>query len=241
MAVCLNIATYERTPLLRRSLQRLREKPTQPDEIVVVDDGGSDGCELIPGEFPDLPIRYLYTHHPGQQCCSHAHNVGLVATEAEFVLCAEPEVMFETDVVGELLAGHVAHGQMATAGTARKVQADGTVKTVACGEPYAALYRRDWLMEIGGWDEGFEVWGWEDIDLFTRISIRFGVGQWRERQTIVTHQYHPQAEPAISHGPNHRRFMSKGFHPRRRPDDPDVVIPRGPDFGRPLVRSSGGS
>lgn len=231
--VCLLIATYERSHLLRRNLERLNEL-TRPDEVIVVDDGGDDGCQAV---CEELGARYIYTHNLGHSLCSHARNVGLCATDADLIIQTEPEMLFETDVVAQMLERH--DGQhMIAAGTIHKQFEDGGHDTlVGWAATYAVLYRREWLVGVGGWDESFpDPWGWDDVDLLTRVRIRYGANQIIDEGIVATHQWHP-ITPCPSQQPNADHFFAKGFHPRNggteSPDDPDVVIVHGDDWGRP--------
>jgi len=75
------------------------------------------------------------------------------------------------------------------------------VKTVNMQATFACLYKRDWLMEINGWDEEFKgCWGWDDIDLATRLRIN-GINQHIYWDVECIHQWHP-------HPPHH--IMGEG-------------------------------
>jgi glycosyltransferase involved in cell wall biosynthesis len=239
MTVCLLVATYERTPLLRNNLSRIAEL-TQPDEIVVVDDGGSDGCADLCEEFraSSLPqLRYVYTDNPGHSLCSHARNVGINATDADLIIQTEPEMVFETDIVAQMI-DRFDGDNMIAAGTIHKDFEDGGHDTlVGWAATYVVLYRREWLIGVGGWDESFpDPWGWDDVDLLSRVRIRYHANQVIDPEIVARHQWHP-ITPCPSQKPNADHFFAKRFHPSNGgtegPDDPDVVIPRAADWGRP--------
>lgn len=237
--------------LLDRSLERLREKDTQPDEVLIVDDGGEDHTEAVAGFYG---CRYIYTHHPGPQICSHARNVGLTHTDCDVIITSEPEVRFDTDVIGQLLHAHVHTypNDVLTAGVVRHEQDPVTgippnrvvePNTVVEGNhlvltnwaaTYVALYRRDWLMEIGGWDETFpEPWGWDDTDLCTRLRLR-GHNQKILTDVVVEHQWHPQTHNDQKRNADH--FFAKDFG-SEDPANPNIWIPREDGWGTPLTRS----
>lgn len=60
---------------------------------------------------------------------------------------------------------------------------------------WVGLYRREWLLEVGGWDEDFSLlnngfgYAWDDIDLLTRLRIK-GHNQYRVPDMSVIHQWH---------------------------------------------------
>jgi GT2 family glycosyltransferase len=56
--------------------------------------------------------------------------------------------------------------------------------------PYIALWEKEWIVELGGWDEQFPgYWGWDDIDLLTRLRIN-GHGQYIDLEIKALHQFH---------------------------------------------------
>lgn len=252
MTSCLLYATWNRGDLLSRSLARLAEL-TVPDEVLVVDDGGDDGTEGVCARARDelgLPIRYLYTHHPGEQMCSHARNVGVCATDADVVITSEPEMWFETDVIAQLLARHEddqqwGRRQFVNVGRVLHEQPPGRGPCHCCGREkhetvnwqatWVCLYRREWLLEVGGWDEGFPLpWGWDDVDLGSRLRIG-GVGQYNDLDAVATHMWHESR--ICGQAPNEAYFKAKGFHGDERRDHPHLVANRDdPAWGRPIPR-----
>lgn len=101
--VCLLITCYGRAHLLGATLERLT-KLTLPGEIIVVNDGGQDNCEEVCHSFKDrLPIRYIYNHAPFWSICSFARNIGVRNTNCDLILTSEPELIYCTDVVKQVL------------------------------------------------------------------------------------------------------------------------------------------
>ena len=197
-STCCLISTYNRSPLLSRSLRRIAEL-SRPDEVLVVDDGGSDGCEGVCDAVraeTGLNVRYIYTHNPEPSQCSHARNVGIKNTDCDLILSSEPEMLWETDILAQFLAYHAERpNDMLMAGTIHHEHPDWNPPQVTTTEnwtaTWVALYERQWLLDIGGWDEYSFVdpWGWEDTDLVTRIAYSHGV--FIPLDCVATHQWHP--------------------------------------------------
>lgn len=232
MTTTLAITTFNRTPQLRASLCRLAEL-TLPDEILVVDDGGSDDCEFMLGEFPNLPIRYIYNHNPGETLYTLARNIGIREATGDLWITTDPEILFETDVIAQLLTLHERHPlHMVQAGTVVNLNEQGLAvgtltKWVA---PHCCLGRREWLLDVGGFDESFPfVWGWDDTDLFTRLRLN-GIAQHMAPEVIVRHQWHPSMARHGQHE-NEAHFKAKSFWPDWK-DLTDVVANRDQDWGR---------
>ena len=77
MKTTLLITMFNRAHLLRNSLERLTHL-TIPDEIIVLQDGGTDETPEVCASFADkLPIKYVYNHDPKPAICSMGRNIGL--------------------------------------------------------------------------------------------------------------------------------------------------------------------
>jgi GT2 family glycosyltransferase len=213
--ISLLITTYNRTPLLKKSFEALRGR-TLPDEILIVDDGGSDGCEDLckrAKKWFRCPVRYIYTHQPFNSQCSHSRNVGVRNTKADLIVTSEPELIFVTDVIAEFRELHRLHpNEVISAGTVHRLKEDGSEgdTTVGWVAPFTALYGREWLEAIGAWDEyGFpDTWSFDDTDLLTRLRLT-GHGQIIANEIEVLHQFHPTRWTRQDR--NDAYFQSKGF------------------------------
>lgn len=211
MSVCLLISTMNRSSLLEISLNRLAQL-TLPDEILVVDDGGSDDCEATCHRLKvdrGLPMRYIYTHNPGQAMCSHARNVGIKNTDCELIITSEPEMYFETDIVAQYLAGHARlPTDCFNAGTINhKHNGAPDTQTLNWHATWVSFYGRQWLLDIGGWDERFpDPWGWDDTDLVTRL-VATGHGTTIMPDVVATHQWHPEGQHRQDR--NEKHFQDK--------------------------------
>lgn len=201
---------------------------TLPDEILVVDDGGEDGCDNTVSQFADrLPIRYLYTHNPGLAMCSHARNVGIKNTDADLVITSEPEMYFLTDVVKQLIEGYPVNHNVVSAGTIYHAQQPDTLDTAQCKliegwtAPYVGLYPRQALLDIGGWDENFPYpWGFDDIDLLTRLRVAKHINQDIDKSIKALHQWHRNpGRDEIGALKNDPYFYSKDYE-----NDPSILV-----------------
>lgn len=249
--VCLLVTTWNRTPLLERNLQRLASGLTLPSEILVVDDGSNDGCDALCERLKaelGLPLRYIYNHRPFQAMCSQARNVGIRNTDCDLILTSEPEMLFDTDIVAQMLERHAddrqwGRRQMLNVGRVFHEQPPGS-RCKCCGQlkhetvnwqaTWIALYRKEWIVELGGWDETFpDPWGWDDVDLGSRLRI-MGVGQFNDLQMEATHQWHTPAW--FSQVANEAHFKAKGFDGAERRDHPNLVANSGFEWGKLISR-----
>lgn len=246
--VCLLITVFNRDSQLNRSLERLC-KITLPDEVLVVNDGGDSSCEQTVNNFEGrLPIRYIYNHNPEWSICSYARNIGIKNTDCDIVITAEPEILFVTDVIRQMLdKHHEVPGKVISAGTVYHMGEQATlhhdmiedpgnrlhhesvnesghntnpdnpagyVKISGWVAPFAALYRKEWLMDVGGWDESFVQWGHDDTDLLTRLNFN-GIGQVIATDIEVIHQTHAKLPPDVQYQAvivNERIMQAKNFN-----------------------------
>lgn len=236
MTLTLLITTNNRGGLLRQSLQRLCEL-TKPDELLVVDDGGTDDTHAVCDEFVNrLPIRYVYHDNPGPTICSMARNVGVKLATGDVLVTSEPEIVFVTDVLAQLVARKAERpAEVISAGAIHHSasgqtwrEAHGSHPTLGWVAPYVALYERRWLFDVGGWDESFPgPWGWDDTDLLTRLRI-WGYGQCIDTSVEAVHLWHGLGADAS--GQNERHFMAKSFH-EPHADYTDLIANRGKPWG----------
>lgn len=213
-STCVLISTFNRSPLLSRSLRRIAEL-SRPDEVLVVDDGGSDGCEGVCEAVradTGLNVRYLYHHNPVDSMAAWARNVGLRNTDCELVISSEPEMYWQTDILAQFLAVHAERpDDMLNVGTVHHEHPDWNPPQVTTTEnwqaTWTAMYRRDWMLAIGGYDQQFpSPWGFDDVDMGTRLMAS-GHGQYNVMECEVLHLWHPHRGCDL--GPNERYFLSK--------------------------------
>lgn len=73
----------------------------------------------------------------------------------------------------------------------RSYHPSGFCKTVNMQATFIGAYKREWLLELGGWDEDFPgCWGFDDIELCTRLRIN-SINQFIDKDIEVVHQWHP--------------------------------------------------
>lgn len=231
MKTCLGITTFNRAHLLQNSLERLTHL-TLPDEIIVVSDGCSDNTEEVCRSFEGrLPIRYIYNHNPEWSICSMARNIIVKNTECDIIITSEPELIFVTDIIAQMLADRLKYpNEVISAGVVYHAQANttfnpgfitdpvnalkdeivedyqieprpyhqsGYCKTLNHQATFVALYERQWLLDINGWDEEFPgAWGVDDWDLCTRLRINH-INQHICPEMEVIHQFHEHLVPHI--------------------------------------------
>lgn len=189
------VATHNRLRLLGRCLESLLAQDyPHPYEVVVVDDGSSDGTEdMIRRDFPQ--VRYLYQEQRGPAA---ARNLGLTMSQNEIIAFTDDDCLVATDWLKRLASGYKRHPEVAGVGgymeapeellrsnpfaqyeryISRQVHGVGEEEYLGgfecpAGATNNISYRRQVLEEVGGFDESFPYPAGEDADLKWRICSR---------------------------------------------------------------------
>ncbi len=183
------IPTYNRLPILTKCLRALEDQQYDSQiiagyEVVVVDDGSTDGTiawlQQNAAEFPH--VRLLEQAHKGP---SAARNLGVEAATGDTIIFIDSDLV----VTDAFLQAHAAllweHQQ--TLGHDRFFTYGRVVNTANFDEPTAEPYKvtdfsaaffatgnvaiaKHWLLEAGLFDTGFQLYGWEDLELGVRLK-----------------------------------------------------------------------
>ena len=191
------IPTYNGIAYIADCLDSLRDQLRTPDEIVLVDDGSTDGTASLVGKsYPE--VRYIGLDpnrgfaaavNEGIRHCSGTYvallnNDTRVAPEwlreLEKALAARPSVGFccskmlfadRPDVINSIGIGFTRAGMAMDVGYGQK---DGErferPRPIFGACAGAAMYRRALFDEVGLFDEDFFMW-YEDVDLSFRAQL----------------------------------------------------------------------
>ena len=94
------IATKDRPLELRRLLQSIEQQSVKPGQIIVVD-SGTVRADTVIGEFPKLPVSYIFSQPPS---ASRQRNEGLaaVSSSAEYIGFIDDDAVFEENSFQEM-------------------------------------------------------------------------------------------------------------------------------------------
>jgi glycosyltransferase involved in cell wall biosynthesis len=183
------IPTYNRQPILEKCLKALENQDLTDDkvqgyEVVVVDDGSTDGTVDWLGKHLDiLPHVKIFTQtHLGPAA---ARNLGVKEAKGETIIFIDSDLV----VTEQFLQAHadaLAEGQ-------KKLTSDrlftygAVINTCNFADPTSEPYKitdfsaayfatgnvaiaRKWLEAAGLFDTGFQLYGWEDLELGVRLK-----------------------------------------------------------------------
>lgn len=176
---------------LIHSLSRQELPPSQPLEIVVVDDGSGDGSEARLRQCESERIRVVIL--PRNEGRSAARNAGAKSARGEFLVFIDCDCRPATT---HFLASHIEmllHGYVATCGPVAgdgrgfwsRYQSEASNRRArqhARGAGFAGSTQNFAVLgevfhQSGGFDTRYKGYGFEDRDLFVRLS-RLGAFGW---------------------------------------------------------------
>ena len=199
MRVSVVVPTCNRRELLERVAEAVLRQTLPPDryELIVVDDGSSDGTEALGAELARRGnVRFVRQANRG---AAAARNRGIREATGDAVAFTDDDCLVPSDWLERLAEGYARHPEVAGVGgriepppealrssavaryealVARQVFGAGDEEVLGgfecpAGGTNNMSYRRQALLEVGGFDEAFPpfVWG-EDADLKLRLTQR---------------------------------------------------------------------
>ncbi|MGA7936532.1 MAG: glycosyltransferase [Kovacikia sp.] len=183
------IPTYNRKPILEKCLKALEAQRFNPAliagyEVVVVDDGSTDGTvawlQAVASEFPH--VRLIQQDHQGPAA---ARNLGVEKAAGDTIIFIDSDLV----VTERFLQSHaeaLRQGEEAL-GSDRLFTYGRVINTCNFENPTAEPFKvtdfsqaffatgnvaiaRIWLEQAGLFDRRFQLYGWEDLELGVRLK-----------------------------------------------------------------------
>lgn len=185
------IPTYNRLPILQKCLLAMEAQTYELQlitdyEIVVVDDGSTDGTiEWLKSNPSALPHVKIYEQeHKG---ASAARNLGVERALGDTIIFIDSDLV----VTPTFLQSHAVallDGQ-SKAGNDKVFTYGAVINTANFEDPTSEPYKvtdfsnayfatgnvaiaKHWLLDVGLFDLGFSLYGWEDLELGVRLKDR---------------------------------------------------------------------
>jgi len=164
---------YNGERFLREALESIRRQNYEPLEIIVVDDGSTDGTAKIISSYGNW-IRYVHQANAGPAA---ARNRGLALAQGELIgfldvddLWPEGKLALQVkrlinDPKLDIVLGRVQYVELAGAAH-REIPFENQEKTLTGIHLGCGVYRKSIFDKVGGFDESFRLG--EDQDWFLR-------------------------------------------------------------------------
>lgn len=204
------IPTYNRAATLGRAVGSVLSQDFRDIEVIIVDDGSTDGTEEVVASFEDKRIRFI--SHDVNRGVGAARNTGIEAAKGDIVAFQDSDDEWLYRKLGKQLARLEDAGETCVLvyctkivygrdekrrrGTRRiacvpppdAVELRGDMREVMARttsiSPQTMLVRRQALLDIGGFDE--RLYGSEEWDLAFRLS-RLGTFEFLDEPLVNTY------------------------------------------------------
>ena len=107
MTISVIIPAYNAAKWLRAAVASVHGQTCPAEEIIIVDDGSTDGTELLCREF-GASVRYVRRENGG---LSAARNTGVEVSSGEWLLFLDADTWFEPDGLRRVLTEYAAAGR----------------------------------------------------------------------------------------------------------------------------------
>jgi glycosyltransferase involved in cell wall biosynthesis len=169
------IATKDRAALLDGALASLRAQENAPEyELIVVDNGSSDATAEVARKHG---AEYVFVAEPNR---GKARNAGIARASGGAIVFVDDDVVTPPHFLAAHAAAHAANGApLAVSGPIVNVP-DPTHHPQPTAANFSRAFfvtcnvsvRADALRAAGGFDEAFDLYGWEDTELGVRLRDR---------------------------------------------------------------------
>lgn len=240
----IQLCTYNRAALLERVLDACLEQTVDDREyeIVVVDDGSVDSTSAVIQRWRARARCRFTAVAQSNAGLAKARNAGIARATGERIIFIDDDVLPLPNFVEEHLRGAARHPNRIVRGGAIEVESlDGLPPPIWSIKNYSGNYfwttnvsaPLSTIRAIGGFDESFSEYGWEDIDVGLRLRAR-GVRAVFHPEALVYHykprpraegiekmlrQSRSQARTAarlVALHPNWRAHLATGINPVQR-------------------------
>lgn len=212
------IPTWNRADLLARTIDKIENQTLSRDlyEVIVIDNDSTDHTQTVLeqkcGTYPKLK-SFLQR----KRGAAATRNVGIRAATGKIILFIDDDIQAETNLVETHLEYHQAYPNSSIIGgliTPWKDCSNAFLRylrdrgifnpySIACGPMDFSYYHtgnvstaRSVLLDVGGFNEQFAVYGMEDIELGYRLERR-GSRMVHGPNARAVHEYFPTYEQFV--------------------------------------------
>ena len=184
------IPTYNRKDILKQTLLSFKGQTFTDFEIIVADDGSNDGTgDMVRSSNLPFPIKHLWHENAGR---SATRNMGIKEAEGEIILFVDDHIILDKNFIKEHLKKHEKHKSSNLGAVRGYVEFIHDPKDTPSKPRYLNLLtrlikylqendalrfythnvsvRKDALLKIGGFDEDFKEYGFQDQELGHRLK-----------------------------------------------------------------------
>jgi len=196
IGVSVIIPTFNRKDLLLQAIESAFNQTYKPYEVIVSDDGSSDGSEeLIKKHFPETV--YIYHENCGR-CC--ARNIAIRKAKYPLLAFLDDDDMWDKEFLetcvnrmrkGDVIGVFTNYFKLYPSGVTKIGYKEGKnpsvvdLKWIVRGsfiDPSTVMIKKEIVEKVGGFDESLEVT--EDWDLWLRV-MRYGNFAYVDKKLVI--------------------------------------------------------
>jgi len=188
------IPVYNGEKYLREAIQSVLDQDYRPFEIIVVDDGSTDGSAEIARSYPE--VRYLFQENQG---VSAARNTAIALAGGAFLAFLDADDRWAPNKLSAQVGYHQAHPETGyTIANQRIVLEPGAPVQASFKKelleidhpgyvPSTLMVKREAFEKIGGFKAGYRTG--EDVDWFSRAKDS-GIAMGIVPETLLFRRMH---------------------------------------------------
>lgn len=195
----------------------LQNKTRYPIEIIVVDDGSTDHCcQFLITEKTTFPVKLITTQGLG---AAPARNLGAEHAKGDYLIFCDAHLTFEPywiDRLMELILNRSADAIAPAIGSINEPHKVGYGQTLdqrlgVVWNPHphrpvpiailpggCFVIPKSIFQDIGGFDRGFQVWGYEDIEISIKLWL-FGYRCYVHPYVKILHLFRNLHPYSVTH------------------------------------------
>ena len=212
------IPTWNRADLLARTIDKIEHQTLSRDlyEVIVIDNDSTDDTQTILDQ-KSRAYRQLKTFSQSKRGAAATRNVGIQAAAGDIILFIDDDIQAEPDLIESHCRYHQKHPDSSIIGgliTSWNDSRDAFLRylrdrgifnpySIARGPMDFSYYHtgnvstaRSALLDVGGFNEQFAVYGMEDIELGYRLERR-GSRMVHGPEAKAVHEYFPTYQQFI--------------------------------------------
>ena len=232
--ISVQLCSFNRSVLLKRALEALfaQDLPKDQYEIVFVDDGSSDDTFAMAQEMAKTVPCRLKVLTKKNDGLPRARNVGIRECEGEIILFMDDDTFADPALLREHVEFHERYPKAVVQGWVNHIEElePKGPRTYKLDDYSRSFFwtsnvsvRRKYVNEVGGFDESFQEYGYQDMELGSRLK-KLGLQKYVNNKAIVSHYKPPKQKKdlprmlrqAESNGRSGMIYVKKrgGWHPR---------------------------
>jgi len=216
MELTIIMPSFKRPELLKHGLECIKNQSISVDyEVLVLNDGIKDDTEAICKEYEkSANVRYIFTGQRNNteliyRCPSFALNIGIKQGTGKFVLLTSPEIHYlSSGCINNMISLATIHpndlvipefGWDDQKGiTTQRILAGDQIKNMQLEPlmelnvefPFCLMLKRQVLLDIGGYDEDFTGYCYDDADIISRLHQNNNGTYHRAQGHNIIHLFH---------------------------------------------------